>query len=146
MREVKFRGKSLIELPDVPKGEWVFGKLVGGTKRPHIVGKVVESCEEYINFEYWIPVDPKTVGVLTGLKDKSFKEVFESDILWDAWRDIKFIVRWDDGGQFVFDNPKDKRGTDDYYELDENGMNPENMIVIGNIHDNPELLKGEQHV
>lgn len=141
MREIKFRGKRL------DNGEWVYGdyhKRVGGVHciidiQPDFQGKV-----EYVI----IQVDAETVGQFTGLHDKNGKEIYEGDI-------VKWIltmpefgvnggyeeyhteeigkIQWDAGALhlgeycaagFAYES-------EDYAE------------IIGNIHDNPELLKTE---
>ena len=136
MREILFRGKRL------DNGDWVYGYYV------HI-GPV--SCQrayiipEYASSLYVNEVDPSTVGQYTGLKDKNGKRIWEGDIIdasaewWDAsgpaghsspiipveWREYYCgfdpFANYDcDCGVFIYAN---------------------NCIVIGNIHDNPELLE-----
>lgn len=75
----------------------------------------------------------------TGLLDKNGKEIYEGDILLNHFRNQKLTVLW---------NPKigDKGGGWDYEKI-ENDTNltwqiePENIEIIGNIYENPELLK-----
>lgn len=69
MREIIFRGKALETcVADggeiiCTKGEWVYGAYVpGGNSSAYIIGNVVEAAEEYFLPEWWIPVDPATVG------------------------------------------------------------------------------------
>ncbi len=116
-REIKFRGKRL------DNGKWVFGDLM--TKYPHHEGlTIVEHGCVYHE------VDPKTVGQYTGLKDKHGGEIYEDDIVrplsegyGDAYFDEgQFWINWSEGLQPLVDC---------YREL----------TVVGNIHDNPELLE-----
>ncbi len=48
-----------VPLPELAgyDGTYVYGWYVDG----FIVGKVMESDDEYIALEYWVPVDPETV-------------------------------------------------------------------------------------
>jgi hypothetical protein len=46
------------------KGDWVCGNLISNNGRPFIVGDVVESDEEYILFEFWVPVEKESITSL----------------------------------------------------------------------------------
>ena len=128
MREIIFRGKS------VNDGRWVFGNLsdYGDCKTITTVKDftIIDSCE----------VIPETVGQYTGLTDKNGKKIFEGDILEGDLEDSldpgakwRSEVIW---GKFGW-NCKDNKISlpMDEYDIREGE-------VIGNIHDNPELLKG----
>lgn len=133
-REIKFRGKD-------PKGGWVEGyylqDLTQGEMRSYIF-----NCPCY-----W-EVLPETVGQFTGLLDKNGKEIFEGDII--EWH--QELIDIDKDGELVSDFV-DWRGEVEYFhaayfvegvildaDLEGNRCNAE---VVGNIHDNPELLKTE---
>ena len=136
MREILFRGKRMDD------GEWVDGylvKAVGGECM--ILPVTTEHCGG-AEFSEGYHCDPTTVGQYTGLKDKHGKRIFEGDILRWTGEDGetgKVIVIFA-GGSFllkcveVLDAPADP-----FDEFDRGGQTLE---VIGNIHDNPELLKG----
>lgn len=136
MREILFRGKRMDD------GEWVEGylvKAVGGECM--ILPVTTEHCGG-AEFSEGYHCDPTTVGQYTGLKDKHGKRIFEGDILRWTGEDGetgKVIVIFA-GGSFllkcveVLDAPADP-----FDEFDRGGQTLE---VIGNIHDNPELLKG----
>ena len=128
MREIKFRGKRL------DNGEWVYGYLIGNDV---IVGDIVESSNEYFNTEFWYKVDPKTVGQFTGIKDENGTGIYEGDILRDEF-DRVFRVYWVDG-EARFTIRQKKRKTEYFMVISH--IHP---VVIGNIYENPELLKGDE--
>ena len=78
-------------------------------------------------------VDPATVGQYTGLTDKNGKRIFEGDIVdVDGYA---YACRWD-GGNVEF-------GLYNKYEsIGIAYIGTFNIEIIGNIHDNPELLEG----
>lgn len=124
MREIKFRGKRL------DNGEWVYGDLHIRTPFPHIHSEIDYSR---------LKIDPHTVGQFTGLHDKNGKEIYERDIV--AIADvIKGYVRY---------NARYWRyeiaAADEPLETERipSGRPEECWMVMGNIHDNPELLKTE---
>lgn len=127
-RKIKFRGKRLSD------GEWVYGDLL------HNVDCVkIREWEKDVN---QIPksyvVDENTIGQYIGFKDKNEREMYEGDIVNLAsektepfMRNIPLVVRRYPDGQFLL---VDRLGRRDFLIT--------NIVeVIGNIHDNPELLK-----
>ena len=77
---------------------------------------------------------PETVGQYTGLTDKNGKKIFEGDIFNIEYSEtiVKNAVIEYVGASFYGSTGIDYWELDDYREIE----------VIGNIHDNPELLKG----
>lgn len=76
----------------------------------------------------------------TGLKDKNGKEICEGDIVLDYYDgDDAFIVEWDkDKASFIL------TGTDNIASVSfDNFYSDKDLEIIGNIHENPELLGGE---
>ena len=135
MREILFRGKRL------NNGEWVEGFFVNQYGSSAIY--VNEWGTEYAFDNYH--VDINTVGQFTGLTDKNGKKIFEGDI-------VKAIEREHDEdenpivviGKMIFDDCcfglKAKKVFDFYAPIWDKNIELE---VIGNVYDNPELLKGE---
>ena len=143
-REILFRGKS------ERSGEWVYGSLIvthGGcviySKYHPLVTAPPEKKGDYLN-QY--VVDPRTVGQYTGLTDKNGKKIFEGDVVKQfpraSWGDFSRVeigkVFWEENTLQWKRTGKDINGEkfmtfcmakDCVYE------------VIGNIHDNPELLE-----
>lgn len=148
MREILFRGKK------IDNGEWVYGNhLFDDVSGKHYIipfGNITESekvgqdgCCYCVGFE----VIPETVGQYTGLNDKNGKKIFEEDIIrFDEnlytvqlecdtpggyWAETGYILKhigWSDYTSFT--------STIDDWE------NECQVFIIGNFHDNPELLDG----
>ncbi len=129
MREILFRGKSQAD------GEWVYGYY--SPARLPIVGEI----GHFINEDGYraIEVIPETVGQFTGLTDKNGTKIFEGDIVKSNLENQSLMsIEWlEDSSQFatVWNNGGCVM-TFDYIE-------PTDIEVIGNIHDNPELLGGD---
>lgn len=140
MREILFRGKRLDD------GEWVYGYYAafgGKNNRHHVIytGKflALPVGEGFTPEVYY--VDPETVGQFTGLTDKNGKKIFEGDVLREpdvvlngeiqikgysyevAMRNGVWCVLTKDDWDFL----------NSYTKLCE---------IVGNIHDNQELLEG----
>lgn len=124
MREILFRGKN--------HAGWHFGSPIECKDGIYIQ----KSTGGFISIESFL-VYPKTIGQYTGLKDKNRKKIFEGDIINVRFDfgyglcDCPAVVVYDELG-FKF---KSLAGIDyavgDLFE------------IIGNIHDNPELLECE---
>lgn len=134
MREIKFRGKLL------DNGEWVYGNFVRGCVNPYnyiIEFGDTELCRNYI------AVDPVTIGQYTGLYDENGIDIYEGDIVSTDLAVPYLIVEFRNGA-FMF---KCNDGGESYYDMMLPLEADDNTIrhgeVIGNIHDNPELLEGE---
>ena len=121
MREILFRGKR------EDNGRWIQGDY----QHFHIENDI------YVYIGRWgeemRSVKPETVGQFTGLTDKNGTKIFEGDIL--SENGYLFVVVWDqawarfklqhDGRCYQY--PEWNRGIQ--------------MEIVGNIHDNPELLE-----
>lgn len=141
-REIKFRGKR------IDNGEWVVGDLLHPITSCRIVNytETKEYGMEGADYHYY-DVDPDTVGQYTGLKDRNGKEIYEGDMVQQFWgsphyRGGVYYDCYSRIGKVVFRSPSFCLIAEDgiAYHLSSIGIKHE---VIGNIHDNPELLKTE---
>ena len=96
------------------------------------------------NYEvYMVEVNPESVGQYTGLKDKNEKEIYEGDIVaiqfQRACKREKAVIKYlDKYAGFVLTETQEEK---ENMNLGDYQM--ENVEVIGNIYDNPELLGGK---
>jgi len=125
---ILFRGKR------TDNGEWAYGVP---TKDNHGEMVMVEStfeCEEYnccgANCLY---VDENTVGQYTGMKDNNGKPIFEGDILKLGIGKTRFVFYGVSSFRHTIYNGYAKE-----FDFKDKGYQ-----VIGNIHDNPELLRSD---
>lgn len=137
MREFLFRGKLIG--PNC-KGKWSYGCLkiwsIGD------VDIVATSPDDTVVGIYG-RVDSETVGQYTGLKDKNGNRVFEGDIIKYIESGLVGIVKFGVYG-FNKDYGYYIEWINDYYGLLRKDILywiEEGAIVVGNIHDNPELLE-----
>ena len=125
MREILFRGKRMGD------NEWVYGLLA---RYGDNTSNIVES-----KFELLVPVETKTVGQWAGLCDKNGVKVFEGDVV-----KVKDALNWGTSGTFIgsvgFGDASFRIETDTSTHYRWQDYDCE---VIGNVHDNPELLKEE---
>ena len=146
IREVIFRGKR------TDNGKWECGDLLSPNEFnaiPHIV--YIDYLNEYGDIgEISTPVIPETVGQFTGLTDKNGVRIFEGDIVkcTDTINDFEFnaVVEFGNpngeynwGYQLKFISGEESNfDILCWVDMEETGAYIE---IIGNIHDNPELLK-----
>ena len=155
MREILFRGKR------IDNGEWVEGIYY---KRTHDYGDISEkhyiiTSTESLQYDQALEYEeiaPETVGQYTGLTDKNGKKIFEGDLLdgfsypylYEEYHNYFAEVVWFDNtpafGLYTHKYPTStvrgcSDGNCDYIE----DFDSSDWEVIGNIYDNPELLKGE---
>lgn len=123
MREILFKGKR------VYNGEWITSNSIMQT---NYSGTFLwyEGC--------WREVISETVGQYTGLPDKNGKKIFEGDIIicdTSTYRYVTGTVKYSENASCYY--IKALNSSNDYM------FNCDNiLIIIGNIHDNPELLEG----
>ena len=138
MRDILFRGKT-------QQGEWVLGDLLTKvnelSKQPAIVdfnGLIIPKS---------IKVIPETVGQYTGLQDKNGTKIFEGDIVMAKYNTGVELIQ-----DVVFDNCRfalhmDKCGCQSWNPMPTKTTRINDRLycteieIIGNVFDNPELLK-----
>ena len=133
-REIKFRGKR------VNGGEWVYGMTISnGTIKRKINNIFFEVAENK-----WVGVLPETLGQYTGLKDKDGKEIYEGDIVHikgdgfdgkEVGVDYHRVVTFHDGTLCLSVGEVLRTPIIEYCH----GL--EDWDVVGNVTDNPELMK-----
>lgn len=130
MRKIKFRGR----ITDTK--EWVCGSLI---IYPDGEYNILTSRNNHSSkMDDW-RIDADTVGQFTGLHDKNGKEIYEGDILFDYDFNEMVEVEYEEQlGAFILDKIP-TIGAVGYIGSKDTELYCE---IIGNIHDNPELMKG----
>lgn len=129
MREILFRGKQ------IDNGEWIIGYYFQKKNMYSEDGLPVKHCISDIP-PFGMKVDPETVGQYTGMADKNGKKIFEGDVLELDGEDGFFEVEYDDDrAMFVI--------CGDYTTFYFDNLWNE-VEVIGNIYDHPELVGGDE--
>ena len=129
MREIKFRAQDFTKT-------WKYGYVAMGNESAVLFPKMKDGS---VMTDIQIYVLPETVGLYTGLKDKNDTEIYEGD-----------IIRFVDGlkqvnGEWI---ANEHIYSVEYSEAAFKGVCGlsrclDAVEVIGNIYDNPELMKGE---
>lgn len=138
MRTIKFRGRR------IDNGEWVYGYFVGTTDSVAIIipFEKVNYDVGYIGDSECCYCFPETIGQYSGLYDKNGSEIYEGDIIAsEDYSQARHYVRYlEDEAMFIamfIGSPLQEWCTVRQSWIDKFGKR-----IIGNIHDNPELLKG----
>ena len=130
MREILFRGKR------TDNGEWETGSLV--IIRDGCSDKEVFIADKMTG--YHTPVIPETVCQFTGLYDKNGRKIFEGDIVEG---NSEYFTYTHPYGKVVYDGGQYLISFDDVLEdIECLGAWANDVEIIGNIYDNPELLEG----
>jgi uncharacterized phage protein (TIGR01671 family) len=136
MREILFRGRSLED------GEWKYGYLsqyidVNDRTITQISPIYHECRSEYSPLPPIYDVDEQTVGQYTGYKDSRGKRIFEGDII---KIDDHYIYTVGYNDDYTMFDLQDEDAV--FWHICTALSGTDKYEVIGNIHDNPELLKG----
>ena len=132
-REILFRGQTI-------GGDWVEGLLsiVKGTK-----GINNASPGYFISNKSGMPlafqIRPETLGQYTGLKDRNGAKIFEGDAVKFYIGELGYVLFRE--GAFKFRSPINTGALSEYSNIRDWMTRFE---IIGNIHDNPELLTPSQ--
>lgn len=125
IREVIFRGKR------TDNGEWI-------TDSETYIrdGDGIWLSDENLNV---VTVIPETVGQFTGLTDKNGVKIFEGDIVrYDVnYHDMVISYDVENWGGWLYEDMDDNMQAYSIYEFC-----LKDIAVVGNIHDNPDILKG----
>jgi uncharacterized phage protein (TIGR01671 family) len=123
MREIKFRGKS-------PEEEWVYGSYISRKQKHYLYDLMFDNKNRKK------AVMRKSIGQYTGLKDKNGKEIYEGDIL-AAPHTYNIEIIYKNGGFLMkfFDDIGEKCE----YHLSKVLIEQDDLEVVGNKYDNPEL-------
>lgn len=133
MREITFRGKR------IDNGKFIEGDLINLDHHTLIATKDMWASNLLDNYSKTktlelevLPVIKESIGQFTGLTDKNGTKIFEGDILKSNYDNILFEIKWRNPMFILSDKNGITRGIN--YPLT-------SFEIIGNIYDNPELLK-----
>ena len=133
MSTAKSRGKTH------RNGKWYYGSLVYSNEINAAIYFQIGSG--LVKTMDWVYVIPETVGQFTGLMDKKGKEIYEGDIV--KWSNgMLYTVKfWD--GMFYASIEECNDGFLGGFPLHALTDYEDRVCeIVGNIHDNTELLKG----
>lgn len=134
-----YRGKR------VDNGEWVEGWLivnrVDREPEPEEIYCYILAYGKGESYVTWYPVDPETVGECSGVPDKDGVRIYEGDILKIVYlcqKPVTAVVEFTDGKFTARYTRNEKEHIDTL-----SGTASSLYKIIGNVHDNPELLGGD---
>ena len=141
-RKIKFRGK------DIETDKWVYGSLI------HRIGYMPMIMVNYesngkITYGEAYAVKRDTVGQFIGLKDKNGKEIYDGDImqynsLLRTEKYYRYVIAWNPI-DMAFGCASLEQAFIDCPDI-VGGAQITDSVIIGNIYDNPELLKMERKI
>lgn len=146
MREILFRGKRK------DNGEWVEGQLIQSPYMGEVRSWIstpedktrLRAIATYYGDWRAVEVGTDTICQYTGLTDKNGNKIWENDVIgyWDTYSTENGLAEADCIGKVFWDDETlsfqvtERLSAESYEVMDE-------CSVIGNIFDNPDLLKGE---
>lgn len=133
MRTIKFRGKTR------GNGKWYYGSLVYSDEiNAAIHFQIGRGLVKRMD---WVYVNQETVGQFTGLMDKNGEWIYEGDIL--KWNNGEMYVVKFRRGMFYASVEECNEGILGGFPLHYFTKHEDREFeIVGNIYDNPELLKG----
>lgn len=140
MREILFRGKTK-ESGEWVQGYFVYAKSDFDSEECREADIIPHNTDRVYKGEYNVvfPCIPETISEFTGICDKNGTKIFEGDIV--KYRDTfhKVVFEQRNGTAYfgLVYNSLETLPFGHYQDLKQ-------IEVIGNIHDNPELLEGEE--
>lgn len=155
-REILFKAKLKDWKTNPQQNKWVEGYYVSMKETTHCFTEDYErnpvKTLHYIAVDtmtdWGLPnkvvcyeIDPDTLCQYTGLKDKNGKKIWENDIVNCYESECFGVIKWEeDEAKFIFDIVLEDLAfePEDVYDY------IDDMEVVGNIFDNPELLKGSE--
>ena len=156
MREILFRGQTRkkgqkVWMDGTPvDGEWVYGGVLQGVGDFSIIYGSKNQNDPGEDLQKWC-VYTDTLGQYTGLTDKNGKKIFEGDVI--KFTDSPFgysyigVVCFNEGSFCIkYEYWKKKKfhrigQTDKWQDMGASGIVTYQYEILGNIHDNPELLE-----
>lgn len=124
MSEFIFRAKNR-------RGKWEFGDLRTAVKADDRMIVGISEEEPFCIYE----VDPETVCQFSGLKDSEGVNIYEGDIIASCFADYKAVVEFRNGAFVAVTGPVDT------YQTLYGVLRLKGLRVIGNVFDNPELIR-----
>lgn len=147
MREIIVRGKC------AETGDWLYGTLFTDKNTSYIISEM-EASNDYgdgtdLYATWWAEVAPKSVGQSLGRKDKNGKDFYAGDVIKDQF-DFLLQIKFGEFTYVLQDNTGHEwklpfvgfyaEFIDSLRTIDDLSILSKSEIV-GNIHDNPELLE-----
>ena len=170
MREIKFRGKAIMSIEELElmgiehDSGWVYGNLIKNGNRPMITADILEEIDESIYPEWWVVVEPESVGQYTGMKDKNGTPIYEGDIVTGESFETSMLKHWKTGLLKHLDYEVEyvpEMYVIKYHEASFKTFNSKgnwvavlnhhvssevkDLQVIGNVFENPELMEVERN-
>jgi len=127
MRTIKFRAQ------DIASNKWLYGDIRHHKNDVCIFEQGGNKGEQ---------VKPETIGQYTGLVDRNGLEIFEGDIIRHDGSTFIGVIEWHPNGYFFINDSWGKKypRLSSYKSLGDM-LDYSSFVVIGNIHDDPALIK-----